>query len=266
MQKCSKCGNEIEDGDLFCIKCGNKIENVCKKCGKPYPAGARFCETCGNNLSENNCIAPSVIIREADVPKTQRGYGMIIISIIAIVVFAGLGSYYFYQHNPPNKINYEQTTKPNIIKPPEQNKNTNNVIPEIKKIVSATGIIKGNDVIVRTDPSVTTTAIDYVDDGLSVTVLSKQKCEDQNAAIINVPSITVTVDGKNILLKKGQALKIISLDGNVYKCEAEINKRMTYIYINQPDIRKIYGDVWYKVQLENNKIGWIYGDYIQTNM
>ena len=32
------------------------------------------------------------------------------------------------------------------------------------------------------------------------------------------------------------------------------------------EIKKIYGEVWYQVRLENNKIGWIYGDYVQTNM
>ena len=29
--KCSKCGNELNDGDLFCGKCGNKIKKSSTK-------------------------------------------------------------------------------------------------------------------------------------------------------------------------------------------------------------------------------------------
>lgn len=44
--------------------------------------------------------------------------------------------------------------------------------------------------------------VDYLDEGDKVTILGKQKCEDENKPIINVPTIKVKIDGNDILLKK----------------------------------------------------------------
>lgn len=54
--KCSKCGNEVISGAIFCDNCGNKItnetaSNVCPNCGEGYATGSEFCGNCGNKLS-----------------------------------------------------------------------------------------------------------------------------------------------------------------------------------------------------------------------
>ena len=65
MAKCSKCGNEIQDGQKFCMKCGNPVSatnnktasstfetpKVCSKCGNPLNPGQKFCMKCGTPVS-----------------------------------------------------------------------------------------------------------------------------------------------------------------------------------------------------------------------
>ena len=47
---CPKCGEELEDGVVFCTNCGEKLASVCPKCGKSLKPGAKFCSGCGAKL------------------------------------------------------------------------------------------------------------------------------------------------------------------------------------------------------------------------
>ena len=61
MAKCLKCGNEIQEGQKFCMKCGTPVSAdnnkrasstikeplVCSKCGNPLNPGQKFCMKCG---------------------------------------------------------------------------------------------------------------------------------------------------------------------------------------------------------------------------
>ena len=64
--KCSKCGNEMNDGQKFCMKCGAPASAnpqaqtaskqvdapaVCAKCGNPLIPGKKFCMKCGTPVS-----------------------------------------------------------------------------------------------------------------------------------------------------------------------------------------------------------------------
>ena len=65
MAKCSKCGNEIQEGQKFCMKCGTPVSAdnnkstssaineplVCSKCGNPLNPGQKFCMKCGTPVS-----------------------------------------------------------------------------------------------------------------------------------------------------------------------------------------------------------------------
>ena len=65
MAKCLKCGNEIQEGQKFCMKCGTPVSAdnnkrasstikeplVCSKCGNPLNPGQKFCMKCGTPVS-----------------------------------------------------------------------------------------------------------------------------------------------------------------------------------------------------------------------
>lgn len=247
MQICRNCGSEIKQDDLFCAKCGESLKLVCKKCGNPCNAEDKFCERCGNQLIES---AEKNTYSEHKSIKSKTKYFSIIATIIMILVAGSAGAYYYFNQDKDNKVIVEQKT------------NTHELTEEEKKKVITTGIIKGNDVIVRAEPNFTGSVLDYVNDGRRVKILNRQKCEDQNSAIIDVPTVIVSVDGKNVVLKKGQAVQIIGLSADKYKCQTEINKKNVYVYLSQKEFKKVYGDLWYQIQLDNNKIGWVYGEYI----
>ncbi len=52
--KCSKCGNELMSGAVFCDNCGNKVEFspaiVCPKCGSKCASGTEYCGECGTKI------------------------------------------------------------------------------------------------------------------------------------------------------------------------------------------------------------------------
>ena len=61
--KCSKCGNELKEGQKFCTKCGTPVNvqtqstvkqmdtAVCPKCGNPLKPGQKFCTKCGTPVT-----------------------------------------------------------------------------------------------------------------------------------------------------------------------------------------------------------------------
>ena len=59
MAKCLKCGNELQDGQKFCMKCGTPVSvnpqpaapAVCSKCGNPLKPGQKFCMKCGTPVT-----------------------------------------------------------------------------------------------------------------------------------------------------------------------------------------------------------------------
>ena len=80
--RCENCGNELNDGAMFCNKCGspvvgrgqNKVRR-CAKCGNELNEGAMFCAKCG--LSVSAVQAPSAV---------KKGISKKLVGIIAAVV------------------------------------------------------------------------------------------------------------------------------------------------------------------------------------
>ena len=72
MAKCLKCGNELKDGQKFCMKCGTPVSAnpqqaaskqasapaVCAKCGNPLKPGQKFCMKCGTPVAAAPQQAP----------------------------------------------------------------------------------------------------------------------------------------------------------------------------------------------------------------
>ena len=51
VNKCIKCGAEINADMKFCPECGaNQAQPVCPKCGYKAAAGQKFCPECGTSL------------------------------------------------------------------------------------------------------------------------------------------------------------------------------------------------------------------------
>ena len=51
MIKCSKCGEELNEGAKFCMECGAPVlqEKECSQCGAKLPLNAKFCFECGSS-------------------------------------------------------------------------------------------------------------------------------------------------------------------------------------------------------------------------
>lgn len=147
MRNCNKCGNEINQDDLFCTKCGNRTGHVCKKCGNTYGADDKFCEVCGNKLAEDVDIKFVVPNNEQRQASPKRKSGLIIAAVIVFVVVGSVGAYHYFNRDKINKNDNEQTAKSNSVVVAEQNGKKGNIMSDEKKIAPMSGVIKGNDVI-----------------------------------------------------------------------------------------------------------------------
>ena len=76
--KCRFCGNEIEDGSLFCGYCGKEQPKMkyCVQCGREIDADAEFCGYCGakQTIADNTkeSVAQTEPISEAQVSPCQE--------------------------------------------------------------------------------------------------------------------------------------------------------------------------------------------------
>ena len=58
MIKCSKCGEELNDGAKFCMECGAPVlqEKECLQCGAKLPLNAKFCFECGSSQEIDDSV------------------------------------------------------------------------------------------------------------------------------------------------------------------------------------------------------------------
>lgn len=97
----------------------------------------------------------------------------------------------------------------------------------------------------------------------TVMVLDKQEGTDSNRAVVNVPILPLTVDGKTYQLRQGHPVQIEKESGGFSQCNIVINYELKSVVIANDKLKKDSNAIWYKVETPNGSIGWVYGNFVK---
>lgn len=136
---------------------------------------------------------------------------------------------------------------------------------QLDKQKSADGYIRGANVLVRRAPSTESPQLALLHDGDMVRVWNVMQCTDKQAAIVD-GTVAVTFNGQPQVLKRGQAIRIIGEQAEGYDCLLQLDDVSGTVKIPKEAVRRVAGDTWYEVQLGNGDIGYVYGDYLETDL
>lgn len=123
--------------------------------------------------------------------------------------------------------------------------------------------VKGDDVFLRSAPSTNSSVIKTLKRNSGLDAIAVQTCDDERAGMINTDNVVVGFNGQNIRLAKGQPLTITGENGSTYQCQLNLENGSGTIYVDKVNVKKLYGDTWYKVRLPGGTEGWVYKDFIQ---
>lgn len=104
MKACQKCGQPLEESELFCAFCGAKFEEkpappegvgggFCPNCGERIEADTVFCPNCGANTQTGEAASVGVGVLGTTQPKkpvSHRLVGIVAIVAAVVVVIAGV--------------------------------------------------------------------------------------------------------------------------------------------------------------------------------
>lgn len=190
---------------------------------------------------------------------------------VAALLCVGLGIFFMTKSdkpNPPAKTNVVQQ-QPKVpqqpVAIPQQPVNT---APHVNRPQNntQTGYIAGEEVSLRSLPSTAGTKIMVLNNNTYVNILERHECTDRYAAMLDVPERKFTYKGLNYTIRSGQALQIVEGNPNgngIVRCRVEMEGRTAFIDIYKRDLRMLYGDVWYKVRLNNGQTGYVFGKYVR---
>ena len=203
---------------------------------------------------------------------------LIIGVLAAIIIIGGGAGYYLHAKGsgtPSAKLPAQTET---AAKPPAKpaegaaDKNTKdagaNPVPsgEIKPVDNRRlGTITGNEVIVRSGNSTSSAQITDLDQGTQVEILETRKATDRRAAVVTT-ELAGTYNGQPIKINRGYGVIILRDYGDgTSRCQLTVDNQAVYMKINNANLSSIYGQTWYKVRLEDGRIGWVFGDFLQPN-
>ncbi len=128
------------------------------------------------------------------------------------------------------------------------------------------GHIRGNEVIMRSGPSTASARVAVLYNNNPVTILDRYTCEDPSAAMLT-SAVTVYLNRGSVTFQYGQAIKIISDDGGYVVAEIEYadGARSVRTNINKNNMKRLYGETWYRVRTSSGSEGYVYGEYVQSN-
>lgn len=123
--------------------------------------------------------------------------------------------------------------------------------------------VKGDDVFLRSAPSTNSSVIKTLKRNSGLDAIAVQTCDDERAGMINTDNVVVGFNGQNIILSKGQPVTITAENGGTYQCKLNLENGSGTVYVDKVNVKKLYGDTWYKVRLSGGTEGWVYKDFIQ---
>lgn len=122
--------------------------------------------------------------------------------------------------------------------------------------------VNADDVALRSGPSSISKVIRTLKRDSGLDAVEMWRCYDKNAGVISTEKLTVDYNGQSIELSKGQPVKIIGKNADMYQCRLDTEGGSATLYINKAHVKKLYGEAWYKVQLADGTIGWVYKNFI----
>ncbi len=122
--------------------------------------------------------------------------------------------------------------------------------------------VNADDVFLRSGPSSTSDVIRTLKRDSGLDAIEMWRCDDKKAGMIVTEKLTVDYNGQSIELSKGQPVTITGKHGDMYQCRLSLESSSATIYINKDYVKKLYGEAWYKVQLADGTIGWVYKNFI----
>lgn len=125
------------------------------------------------------------------------------------------------------------------------------------------GYVNGDDVFLRSAPSTNSSVIKTLKRNSGLDAIAVQTCDDERAGMINTDNVVVGFNGQNIRLAKGQPLTITGENSSTYQCQLNLENGSGTIYVDKVNVKKLYGETWYKVRLPGGTEGWVYKDFIQ---
>lgn len=88
---CTKCGNELKDGDLFCGKCGTARPQVfCSECGEKLNASAKSCLKCGTRVVVAETEPKSAEPHDVIPPIAPNPKLLLCFAVLALIGFSVL--------------------------------------------------------------------------------------------------------------------------------------------------------------------------------